>query len=90
MLTYLVVTVYVNGVKCRALLDTGAGSSYASSALLDLIKAKPTRNEFKRIEMMLGTVNLNFCDCCDSLLYVGSISDRFEPPSPKAVGKHES
>ncbi|XP_028404021.1 uncharacterized protein LOC114526636 [Dendronephthya gigantea] len=57
MVTYPVVIVDVNGVKCRALLDTGAGSSYASSALIDLIKAKPTRKEFKHIEMMLGSVN---------------------------------
>ena len=30
-----VVAVEINGVKCRALLDTGAGSSYASSALIN-------------------------------------------------------
>ena len=30
-----VAVVEVQGVKCRALLDTGAGSSYASAALLD-------------------------------------------------------
>ena len=33
--TYSVVVVEVEGIKCRALLDTGAGSSYASAALLD-------------------------------------------------------
>lgn len=33
--TYPVVVVNVEGIKCRALLDTGAGSSYASSALLE-------------------------------------------------------
>lgn len=32
---YPIVTAEVNGIKCRALLDTGAGSSYASSTLLD-------------------------------------------------------
>ena len=32
---YPVVKVSVEGVLCRALLDTGAGSSYASAALLD-------------------------------------------------------
>ena len=47
----------VNGVKCRALLDTGAGNSYASSGLIDLINSKPIRRESKRIEMMLGSVN---------------------------------
>ena len=37
--------VEVNGIKCHALLDTGAGSSYVSSAILD------------HTEMMLGSVN---------------------------------
>ena len=54
---YPVVVVEVNGIKCRALLDTGAGSSYASSAILDHLRIKPLREEFKRIEMMLGSVN---------------------------------
>ena len=55
--TYPVVVVEVNGVKCRALLDTGAGSSYASAALLALLRVCPLRKEFKRIEMMLGATN---------------------------------
>ncbi|XP_074629800.1 uncharacterized protein LOC141887949 [Acropora palmata] len=54
---YPVVVVEVNGIKCRALLDTGAGSSYASSAILDHLRIRPLREEFKRIEMMLGSVN---------------------------------
>ena len=54
---YPVVLVDVNGFKCRALLDTGAGSSYASSAILDHLGLRPVRKEFKRIEMMLGSVN---------------------------------
>ena len=51
------VTVDVNGVKCRALLDTGAGSSYASSTLLDRLHFRPLRQPFKCIEMMFGTSN---------------------------------
>ena len=39
-------------MKCRALLDTGAGSSYASAALLNL----PHQREVRQIEMMLGAV----------------------------------
>lgn len=35
--TYPVVVVEVEGIKFRALLDTDAGSSYASAALLDRI-----------------------------------------------------
>ena len=49
-----VVVIEVNGIKCRALLDTGAGSSYASAALLDKLRLKPERSEVRRIEMMIG------------------------------------
>ena len=43
----------VEGIKCRALLDTGSGNSYASSGLLELIKRKPIREDYKRIGMMI-------------------------------------
>ena len=52
---YPVVIVEVQGVKCRALVDTGAGSSYASAGLLDYINAKPTKTDVRNIEMLLGT-----------------------------------
>ena len=52
---YPVVVVKVEGVKCRALLDTGSGSSFASSTLLNTIGKKALRQEFKSIEMMLQT-----------------------------------
>ena len=52
---YPVVIVEVNGIRCRALLDTGAGSSYASAALLNRIKTCPVRKEVRRIEMMMQT-----------------------------------
>ena len=42
-------------MKCRALVDTGAGSSYASAGLLDYINAKPTKTDVRNIEMLLGT-----------------------------------
>ena len=54
---YPVVVVEVTGIKCCALLDTGAGSSYASSAILDHLRIRPLCEEFKCIEMMLGSVN---------------------------------
>lgn len=54
--TYPVVVVKVNGVKCRALLDTGAGSSYASATLLARIGEKPVRKENRRIDMMMQSV----------------------------------
>ena len=47
----------MNGVKCRALLDTRAGSFYASSTLLDCLYLRPIRQQFKRIEMMCVTSN---------------------------------
>lgn len=52
---YPVVIVEAEGIKCRALLDTGAGSSYASEALLQRLKKRPVRREQKRIEMMQTT-----------------------------------
>ena len=53
---HLVVVVKVQGVRCRALLDTGAGSSYASAALLKLLKVRPYQRGVRQIEMMLGAV----------------------------------
>ena len=52
-----VVIVNAGGIKCCALLDSGAGSSYASAALLDRLKNRPIRKEPRRIEMMMHTVN---------------------------------
>ena len=51
--TYPVVVVIVNGVKCRALLDTGAGSCYVSEALIRQLGKKPVRREHRRIDMMM-------------------------------------
>ena len=51
-----VVVVKVQGVRCPALLDRGAGSSYASAALLKLLKVRPYQREVRQIEMMLGAV----------------------------------
>ena len=52
---YPVVVVKARNVICRALLDTGAGSSYALAALLDCLNSKPERREFRKIEMMMQT-----------------------------------
>ena len=57
MVTYPVDVIKVNGIRCLALLDSGAGSSYASSALLDCMRIRLLQKEFKRIEMMLGATN---------------------------------
>ena len=53
---YTVVVGEIEGVKCRALLNTGSGSSFASSTLITALGKKPVRQEFKSIEMMLQTM----------------------------------
>jgi hypothetical protein len=50
---YPIVVVEVDGIMCRALLDTGAGSSYASATLLARLHTSPVRKEHRRIEMMM-------------------------------------
>ena len=51
--TYPVVVVMVKGIKCRALLDTGAGSCYVSEALIRHLGKKPARREHRCIDMMM-------------------------------------
>ena len=50
---YHIMVVKVNNILCRALLDTGAGSSYAFSALLGKLNLCQVRRETKRTEMMM-------------------------------------
>ena len=50
---YPTVLVEVEGIKTHALLDTGAGSSYASAKLINALKKRPKEVKTKRIEMML-------------------------------------
>jgi hypothetical protein len=49
---YPVVVVEINGIKCRALLDTGVGS-------FNKLKIKPVKVERRHIEMMIGSVTKN-------------------------------
>lgn len=49
-----VVTVKVDGITCRALIDTGAGSSYASAKLLDLLKKRPCEKKTKHVDMLIS------------------------------------
>ena len=51
-----IVLVKVNGVTCRALLDTGATVSYASGYLLDRLKLRATRMHTRRIQTIVGVV----------------------------------
>ncbi|XP_065654634.1 uncharacterized protein LOC136081261 [Hydra vulgaris] len=53
------VVVNVDKYKVRALLDTGAGSSYASSTLIKYLKLEPNNWESKNIETMTGSVHQN-------------------------------
>ena len=48
-----IVVVKVNNIICQALLDTSAGSYYASAALLDPLKLKHIKKETKNIGMMM-------------------------------------
>ena len=55
---YLVVVVKVNGITCRALLDTDAGSSYISSTLARELRRPQIRTDYKQIETMLHMTNI--------------------------------
>ena len=48
--------VNVNNITCRALIDTGARSSYESSALLEKLNMQPVRKDTKRIEMTMHSI----------------------------------
>ena len=50
-----VLVVEVNGIKCRALFDSGAGSSYVSAKLIDLLCVKPSAVQTKSIDMLMST-----------------------------------
>ncbi len=50
-----IVVVKVNGITVRALIDSGAGSSYASAKLIDLLHLKPCEVKTKRVDMLMGS-----------------------------------
>ena len=50
-----VLVVKVNNIMCQTLLDTGAGSSYASAALLERLKLKPIKKETKNMDMVMSS-----------------------------------
>ena len=45
----------VDGVECRALIDSGAGSSYASAKLINLLEKKPVEVARKRVDMLMNS-----------------------------------
>ena len=50
-----VLVVEVNGIKCRVLIDSRAGSSYVSATLIDLLCVKPSAVQTKSIDMLIST-----------------------------------
>ena len=50
---YPILVVNANGIQCRTLVDTGAGSSYALAALINRIGTSPVRRETRQMEMLL-------------------------------------
>ena len=57
--THPVVVLLVDGVKCRTLLDIGAGSSYISACLMKVLKKKSIRTDTNHIEMMMNSTAKN-------------------------------
>ena len=64
-----IVLVNLNGVICRALLDTGATASYASGYILDRLNLVPSRTLTRRIQTIVDivtkrteTYNAQVCD----------------------------
>ena len=53
---YPIVLVEIDGIIMYALLDTGAGSSYASAKWINALNKKPKEVKTKRIEMMLTSL----------------------------------
>ena len=69
-----VVVVEINGIRCRALIDSGTGSSYVSSKLIELLKLKPSQTVVKNIDMLMAskTTKLEVYD-----IELASLTDSF-------------
>ena len=50
-----IIPIKVDGITCRALIDTGARSSYASGKLIDLLKKKPCETKTRRVNMLISS-----------------------------------
>ena len=59
-MTLPAVVILAYGVKCTALLDTGAGSSNVLAGLMNALKKKPMRKDTKHPEMMMNFTMMNF------------------------------
>ena len=47
-----IIPIKVDGIPCRALIDTGARSSYASGKLINLLKKRPCETKTKRVDTL--------------------------------------
>ena len=56
---YPIIRVEIEGIKTHALLDTGAGNSYASNLVINLLNKRPKETLTKRTDMMLGSSTTN-------------------------------
>ena len=56
LVTYPVLVLEVEGGNYRALIDTGLGSSYASSKLINKVNKKAIRRESKRTDTLMHSV----------------------------------
>ena len=50
-----IVIIRINGLKCRALIDSGSGSSYISAKLVDMLKVKPDATQTRQVEMLMSS-----------------------------------
>jgi len=53
--SFLVIVIEVNGIKCRTLIDSGAGSSYVSAKLIELLRLKPADVQTKTIDTLMSS-----------------------------------
>lgn len=70
-----VVLVKVDGIITRALVDTGAGSSYVSAKVVNMMHKKPIEVTTKHVEMIMGS-HIAKTETYDAVL--GSIDDTFQ------------
>ena len=51
----LIIPIIVDGITCCTLIDTGAGSLYASGKLTDSLKKKPCQTKTKQVDMLVSS-----------------------------------
>ena len=50
-----IIIIKINGVKCRALIDSGSGSSYISETVVGILKVKPDLTQTRQVQMLMST-----------------------------------